>query len=390
MESRPGMIHNSANHPRAGALNAVSRFLAGLPEQDRQDVFSSQRERPAWQLHAATLDDLFAHFDRQYAQPVARWARSALAGKHGPRAVFYPFSGPDFTFAHLLFPAAETFILCGLESCEPLSVAAAFAKGGLSEPLEDVAANLSHFLRQSYFVTKDMRERMETGLVPGVAPVLLVLLARAGMTIDSVATFDLPEGEEAASCSPEATGLRIDFRSGTKRRRLFYFRQDLRDAFFSEESAVSRFVAEFGRVAVFVKSASYLLHELNFSNVRELIFERSSLLVQDPSCMPYGALAERGWTIDLHGRHTHAPASFRKYEQPDLVGAYGAFDRSAEPLGFGIGYHTDPGAAALMVATPRSSSSRGEAFRLVPRAIPESAGGIRPSGEEYRSDGERA
>ena len=72
----------------------------------------------AWQRHAATLNALFADFERQYARPAAEWARSALAGKRKARVVFYPFSGPDFTFAHLLFPAAETYILCGLESCE--------------------------------------------------------------------------------------------------------------------------------------------------------------------------------------------------------------------------------------------------------------------------------
>ena len=104
--------------------------------------------------------------------------------------------------------------------------------------------------------------------------------------------------------------------------------------------------------------------------------------------MPYRALAERGWTVDLHGRHGEAPASFRKYEQADLVRAYLAFDHS---LGFGIGYHTDPASAALLVATP-GAAARGDAgaFLAATRMGGEGDRHIRSARAGFRSDAERA
>ena len=139
-----------------------------------------------------------------------------------------------------------------------------------------------------------------------------------------------------------------------------------------------------------MKSASYLLHEPNFSHIRELIFERSSMLVQDPSSMPYRTLAEKGWTVDLHGRHVEAPASFRKYEQADLVRASGAGGRS---LGFGIGYHTDPRSAALIVGTPAAASARPKAGALLRELTParwDSDDNARSSRDGLHSDAESA
>ena len=80
-----------------------------MPSTGRRDVLL--RTLPEWRRHAETLDQSFANFGCQYGEPAARWARSNVAEKGDARVVFYPFSGPDFTFAHLIFPGAKTYVL---------------------------------------------------------------------------------------------------------------------------------------------------------------------------------------------------------------------------------------------------------------------------------------
>jgi hypothetical protein len=66
--------------------------------------------------------------------------------------------------------------------------------------------------------------------------------------------------------------------------------------------------------------------------------------------MPYRLLEESGWDMSLYGCYSGTLPVFDRYEQPDLIQAYQAASKS-RPLGFGIGYATDPRSASLIAAT---------------------------------------
>jgi hypothetical protein len=329
-------------------LDSLARLLAGMPNFTDSDHFSSIRQLPVWKAHSDDLDELFERFQTLYAAPFSQWADENLSTSAHTDTVFYPFSGPDFIFAHLLFPRASNYILCGLESCAPTDWATLFDQGMLPETLRGTARCISHFLEHSYFLTSDLREHVRDERVPGVLPILLVLLARAGCRVESVHPIR-PKSESADACDGPEHGFQIEFRKGRTKGNVFYFPQDLRDDFFSNESALFKFISSLDDCSVFSKSASYLLHESNFSTIRNLIFERCSILVQDPSSMPYRLLEESGWDMNLYGCYSGTIPVFHRYEQPDLIQAYQAASES-KPLGFGIGYATDPRSASLIAA----------------------------------------
>jgi hypothetical protein len=328
-------------------LDSLARLLAGMPTLTDSDHFSSIRQLQVWKAHSEDLDDLFEQFQAQYATPFSQWAHENLSTS-ATHTVFYPFSGPDFIFAHLLFPRARNYVLCGLESCGPTDWATQLDKTLLPETLLGTAKCISHFLKHSYFLTTDLREHVRDDRIPGVLPILLVLFARAGCRINSARPIR-PMSEAGDPCNGPEHGLHIEFRKGRTKRNVFYFSQDLRDDFFSNESALFRFISSLDDCSVFSKSASYLLHESNFSTIRNLIFERCSVLVQDPSSMPYRLLEESGWDMNLYGCYIGTIPVFDRYEQPDLIQAYQAASKS-KPLGFGIGYATDPRSASLIAA----------------------------------------
>jgi hypothetical protein len=324
----------------AFSADCLARFLAGLPPSTQADPFRSIRRTQVWKSHALLLDHLFQRFDELYAKPFSNWVRESLSGRGEPATVFYPFSGPDILFPHLLSPDAKSYVLCGLEACA--SSLDRPDDGSLLELLPSAAACIDHFLKHSYFLTEDLRKREPAGCGSKTLPLLLIFLSRAGRRVHKVQPLTIKGVEDSVP------GIWIEFQNGETNSNIFYFEQDLRDTHFSNGSPLFRFVDECGSCTVFSKSASYLPHEPYFSNLRELIFRRGSILVQDPSSVPYRLLEEAGWAVDLFGCYRATLPVFNRYEQADLVSAYQS--SSTKRLGFGIGYLTDPASASLMTA----------------------------------------
>ncbi len=342
---------------QSAALNDVARVLAGLPALTGQNAFAEVRERPAWRSHAQSMNGLFNEFSARHGHPVAAWAGTHLGKLQGANSVFYPFSGPDFLFAHLFFPNAETYLMCGLEGCEPLPEWKTLSEGDVNSGLQGLVGGLDNLLQYSYFITKEMRQDFQATRFRGVLPVFLVFLARTGHVVESINAVRLDgSGSPVILPAAQATvpGLLIRFRGASgQSKRLFYFTQDLGDGACRRDGPFLRFAASLGRPAAFAKSASYLMHEPYFSNVREFIFSRSIGIVQDPSGIPYREFATHGWRTQLYGNYQRTLDIFQEYEQTDLRSAYLNPDNGAQPINFGIGYLTLPSTTSLMVATPR-------------------------------------
>ena len=336
--------------------NTTARFFAGLPVSEKDgDTFFMALISDAWLHHAHALDQLFQNFTLRHAEPFHTWSEAILGKLARVPAVFYPFSGPDIVFPHLLYRGAETYLLCGLESCDLLPDWKALSPESLKGALKALTGSIRHFLEYSYFITKDMKTGLQASCLHGVLPVFLVFLARTGHVVHAVTPVSLdprgnPISTHTGASAPQ--GLRIRFQGKGEPQCLYYFQQDLRDEHCAADSPFYHFAASLGRPAAFVKSASYLLHEPNFSHVRDFIFQQCSSLVQDPSSLPFRSFASRGWKIQLHGRYSRTLPVFQRYEQPDLAEAYTREGNNSAPLPFGIGYHTEAATASLQVALP--------------------------------------
>ena len=337
----------------SAALNEAARFLAGLPALQGRDVFAAMRATGAWQEHRARLDEAWNTFTARHGAAAGSWARSEIGDLRSARAVFYPFSGPDFLFAQIFYPGAESYILCGLEPCEPLPALDSLSADDIARGLEGLSNSMAGILQFSYFITKDMRLDLQATRFRGVLPVLLVFLARSGHAVESVDAARLDaNGNPLVFAAGQGTvpGFLIRARGPSGPKRIFYFRQDLSNGSLAPDGPFPRFVAGFGRPAGLAKSASYLMHEDSFSNVRDFLLTRTCGLVQDPSGAPLRAIRGLGLRLELYGRYQNTLEIFRQYDQPDLAAACA---NHANPLGFGIGYLVDPRSSCLMVVRPR-------------------------------------
>jgi hypothetical protein len=337
----------SMNVPsHAGSINDIARLFAGLD--------SSYSQTTAVAAHKLRMDHLWATHQNSRRGPLQAWATEEIGDIKTARAMFYPFSGPDFLFASALFPSAETFVLCGLEPAEPLPRLSDLSQAEIDTGLTGLRNAVSTIMQSGYFITTEMRSNLQATQFRGVLPLLLAFMARTGHTVESVDTVRLDgAGNVTLSGSSGNTGLMIRCRSGLgASKRVFYFRQDLSNAGVTTEGPFLTFVSRLGRVPAFLKSASYLMHENGFSTIRDYLLRHSSAIVQDPSGVPYREFSRYGWNLWLYGNYRGTLSIFTGCQQPDLVAAYTSSRYPVKPLNFGIGYLMNPQSTCLMVGRP--------------------------------------
>ncbi|HYF34512.1 MAG TPA: hypothetical protein VD994_04415 [Prosthecobacter sp.] len=330
---------------RSTSINNIARLLGGLDGNGHN----------SFAYHQQAMDRLWlSHENRGSA--VRDWAASEISDLQAARCLFYPFSGPDFLFAHELFPHADTYILCGLEPAEPLPDLGTLSSDEIGYGLSGLREALTSIMQAGYFVTKDMRSDLQATRFRGTLPILLTFLVRTGNTVESVDIVGLDGSGNVVltgTHNGSAPGLLIRFRTGYgSSKRLFYFRQDLSNGPLKPGGSFLTFVSKQGYPPALVKSASYLMHEDNFSVIRSYLLRTSRGIVQDPSGVPYRDLASSGHALTLYGNYQGTLGIFNQ-QQPDLVRAYQSGLHPVKPISFGFGYLYYPSNTSIIVARRR-------------------------------------
>lgn len=340
----------SMNVPaRSSSINDVARLFAGMDGGGLSNIRGSS----AWASHKARMDNLWATHQNNHRAPLLAWAGTEIGDIQGANALFYPFSGPDFLFASAICPGAETYVLVGLEPAEPLPRLDSLSQEEIARGLYGLHNSVSTLMTSSYFITTEMKSDLVATRFRGVLPLILAFMARTGHTVDSVDTVRLDgAGNVTLAGSSGNTGLMIRCHGGFgSPKRVFYFRQDLANG--GGGGPLLAYVSRLGRVPAFMKSASYLMHESGFSNIRDFLLRHSSAIVQDPSGVPYREFGRTGWDLWLYGNHRGTLDIFSGCQQPDLTAAYSSGRHPVQPLNFGIGYLMNPETTCLMVGRPR-------------------------------------
>lgn len=328
---------------RSSSINQVARMFAGLPGSSAS-LHHQQQMASLWRTH-----------EWHRGAKVRAWAASEIPDLQGHRALFYPFSGPDYLFAHELFPHAETYVLCGLEPAEPLPDLQSLSDGEIAVGLDSLRRALDSIMNAGYFITVDMRRDLQSSRFRGVLPVLLTFLARTGATVESVDIMRIDSSGNAVLAGTyqgAAPGLMIRFHQGFGgMKRLFYFRQDLSNSGTRPGGPFLTFVSKQGYPPALVKSASYLMHDDAFSTIRNHLVRSTSGLVQDPSGVPWRTLAGSGMSLSLYGSYQGTIGIFSQ-QQPDLASAYRSGHYPVQPVDFGFGYLYQPERTSIIVARP--------------------------------------
>ena len=326
----------------AHPANDAALFLAGLPGR-ADGPFRQLEQAPSWRKYSQDLNVTWARAEKEQFAPVDAFQKRELAPIHTNSSfVFYPFSGPDVLYATRFFPDGKVFVLAGLERVGSVRKASDYPLDGLDKRLDGWNKALSSIFNRSFFVTSEMDSHFHGKVADGLLPMMMLLMARSGFTIDGL---DFGHVDEAGKfvVESEDTGVRhpavvLDFHKGTEtvKRKLYYFCTRL-DEPFEKDPAFSRFVRSQGTPDTLVKSASFLLHWKMCAAIRAQILETSNLIFQDDTGVAYHYFDNPDWQVKLYGEYSRPDRPFTNEYQKDLAAAFQDPGKVA-PLGFSLGY----------------------------------------------------
>ena len=349
----------AAAEDNAGAqrLTATAQLLAGIapapgdPVIDRLASLECSKDQRRW-------------MDTQWAQVRARlslmedWrAREVKLAEGQARTLIYPFSGPDFLNAYEMAPDHARYIFFSLERPGSLPDLAQNPTQ-FKQLLADVRGAFRDIFERNYFITDYMTKQLSTPQLSGTVPVIVTMMALLDLRIVRIEPIDLfPEQtrayEKPAALRPRKLlrSVRIDFVNPKIGRvqQLYYFSLDVSDKALEYYPGFLDWISRQRPTTVFLKSASYLLHDGQFSKTRDMILGSADILIQDDTGVPYRFINHSPWHVRLYGRYSKPLKALAYGYQPDLEAAYQKI-QDTPPLQFPFGYHWRTQKSGIMVA----------------------------------------
>ncbi len=342
-------------------ITSTARLLAGIGSAYAPHAHVASLD--AWTRHRDTLAPQWERLRRERLSVIEDWRDEVLGTELDRcRTLLYPFSGPDFLNAYLLFPRCDTYVFFGLERPGEVPPLEAMSREDAAALLKDVRAALGDILVRNYFITQHMSAQVHTPRLKGMLPLMLASMGLLDVHIAAVEPFDLgrtpaPLPNTGVRAARRAQGVKVTFVQPLvgKPQTLYYLALDATDAALRANPEFLPFLARHKSSFTFLKSASYLLHGDEFAGTRKVLLEASELVVQDDTGIPYRALRERGFDVRLFGRYARPIRDFNYGYQKDLDAAYRQVG-SVSVLPFPFGYHWQEGRSGLMIA--RSTAQR--------------------------------
>lgn len=332
----------------------VARFLAGMPPSSGSPL-ARLAKSPQWRVHARALNLLWKNAEARQLSKIRLWSKQHI--KTPNKSMLYMFGGPDFLYANTFFPNASTYVLAGLEPVggEPnfLALSAARRNRGLYV----LRSSLTHILRISYFITKDMNRKLQGQGFRGTLPVMYLFLARTGKTIKSYEYLQLNKDGTVTTLAKEKrgrpSGVRIVFsdKGSSEEKSLYYFSIDLSNGAL-QKTGFMAFMDKLGPADSFFKSASYLPHYASFSVIRNFIFKRSRRVVHDDTGPRLAHYDRKIWNVAPFGRYVRPIRIFSARYQPDMARYF--VKMKAPKLTFGLGYQVRPYRTSIILATKKT------------------------------------
>lgn len=353
--------------PMAGLLQAqeispnnVARYIAGLPV-DAQELPPELRDLPDFRAQRSFFESRWSELEPRRLDPMRKWAGEELKqAREDAETLFYPFGGPDFLHAFTFFPDANRYIHFGLEPAGRMPDLQNMSSKETSDMLTLIRKSLFAVLEWSFFRTNDMKvDLIRTRM--GAAPLILSFIVRSGNEVLEVDYVELDaEGNlvkvDAPSGKPSYKGpihgIRAFFRKSEKAapQEVIYFSLDVSDGAYATNKRLHSFIKKQKGVVTYLKAASYLMHYASFNQIRGLILSESMHVLQTDSGIPYGYFSKATWDLTLYGNYTRPIPLFSKRYQADLRSAY---QKSRQPLPFGIGYNYRKGTSNMMLASKK-------------------------------------
>jgi hypothetical protein len=332
---------------RDSSVDFSARYISGLAQLTKNSF--SDLEDEAWQEIAKGFSEAWDKLEKERLSVMRNWEKETFSTwKNDSLTVFYPFSGPDFLHADVLYPKANRFVLLALEPIVEMPVIPELTQEKRNVFLKSLDFALRDIFQKSYFITTHMQEDFRGDQAKGVLPVFSFFLTRSGYEILELDAIGIDTNGVVqdtllkGTAGPFVKGVRFRFRhlESDTLKELFYFSANISDKGLAHLPGMIKYLETLGEVNTFVKSASYMPHYNTFSRIRNFMLKNSKTIFQDDTGLPYeDVIVHNEWKIRLIGEYTKPVKDFGDYVfQKDLDSAY-RMEKNLIKLPFHLGYH---------------------------------------------------
>lgn len=339
---------------------ATAQVMAGIQPAAGDAVIDKLVATEGWKQHKAAMEAQWKPV-RARLDTIEKWRDQEIKLTNvGARTLLYPFSGPDFLNAWSLYPNHGKYMFFSLENPGVLPNLEKMGAKEFDALLRDVRNAFNEIFQRNYFITSYMGKQLTTPHLKGTVPIITTMMAMNGLRIAKIESVDpFPELTRAFE-EPKAKrpgkilrGSKITFITADNRpHELSYFSLDATDKALFYYPDFLDWVGRNKPASALVKSASYLLHDNQFSKTRDMILASADILVQDDTGVPYRYIKQANWNVKLFGKY-HKPIKPMEWGfQSDLQKAFQAPEVAARgTLPFPFGYHWKGTESGLILAT---------------------------------------
>lgn len=337
---------------------ATAQILAGITPNPPEPVLKRFVDSDVFKEHQQWMTTRWNQV-RTRIQTMETWRSQEIKIPNPQKkTLLYPFSGPDFLNAYTFFPDHGRYVFFSLERPGTLPDLESVTPVQFAKLLQDVRNAFHDIFERNYFITSYMTKQLTTPWIRGTVPVMAIMMALMNRHIVRIEPLDLfPELNQAYD-SPDAKrppvlmrAVRVEFINPSTggAQQLYYVSLDATDKALEFYPEFLNWAGQHKLSTVLLKSASYLLHDNQFSKTRAMLLEAADVVVQDDTGIPYRFISQSPWHVKLYGRY-HKPIRPMRYGyQKDLEAAYN-LQQDQVPLPFPFGYHWRGQQSGLIVA----------------------------------------
>ena len=326
----------------------IAKFIAGMKVDEKSELYElSQSE--SFVNYLKSFDLSWSKLEQKRLSKMRTWAEAELADLNkNIKTLFYPFSGPDFLYAQTFFPNTKKIIMFGLEPIGNIPDMKNIPKEKLSEFFGALNYSIEDALSLSFFKTMDMGKELNSALINGSLPIILLFVVRTGHDIVDIKPTEIDKdgkmvyidsfknlkGEASYNKGAEITYVDT---GDTVLRKLVYFSANVADGGLGINPNSKKYLENIENgVTTMIKSASYLMHNSYFSVVRNAVLDKSVAFLQDDSGIAYIYIDKTKWDIKLYGVYNCPISMFANRFEKELKEAYNK--EKVNPIYFQYGY----------------------------------------------------
>jgi hypothetical protein len=338
-------------------LDDLCSIISGINPSEKND-YSKVTNSKNWISFSSNLTSRFNKLDSSRISKIKVWRDKEIVDvSKKSTTIFYPFSGPDFLNAFTFFPYQEKIYMFALESPGELPQIKELEND--STYFSSIDKSLWSILNFSFFRTNSMKVDLKARDLNGAIHLISLFVKKTGNKIIDIKPIDLDEQgkvvskKDSSKCFAKAIQIVYLNHVTNKNSEIFYFSCDLSDSAILKNNCLRNMIINLNNgYTTYLKSASYLLHNGNFSWTRKMILNKSNFILQDDSGIPL-KFVDSTWNKSFFGTYDKPIPLFKNKFQEDLRLAYSPTNSNVKPLPFGIGYDYKLNESNLMLFSKR-------------------------------------